>query len=186
MSRRPTLMQAPRPSRALAALQDWSAMAEGAFAVITLRAWRADWESRGVTVGDLRDVVNPSLGRTHAFDGCPGTDTQGLRGAGSEAQCCGQNFLRFRPRRFGSCLAAVQPGHPCPVVRRRAACPASRRKPVVCHPWQTPLVACDEPCFSRRGDHPPSLRSTRNEHSGHKAATIGAIRHSTIASAGPL
>jgi hypothetical protein len=24
---------------------------------------------------------------------------------------------------------------------------ASRRKPVFCHPWQTPLVACDEPLF---------------------------------------
>jgi len=25
---------------------------------------------------------------------------------------------------------------------------ASPRKPVVCHPWQTPLVACDEPDWS--------------------------------------
>jgi hypothetical protein len=61
---------------------------------------------------------------------------------------CGENFLRFRPRRFGSCLAAVQPGHPCPVVRRRAAHPASRRKPVIYHPWQIPLGACASPLFS--------------------------------------
>jgi len=80
-------------------------MARGAFAANTLRAWRADWESRGVTVGDLRDVVttpcngderpkdgpersegvrcgtqnNPSLGRTHAFDGWARTTTLGLR-----------------------------------------------------------------------------------------------------------
>src|SRR5271155_1112589 len=95
--------------------------ARAAFAANTLRAWRADWESRGVTVGDLRDVVtalfhiaerpkggperergvrcatpnNPSLGRTHAFDGWPRMDTQGLGEAGSGAQCCGQNFPRF-------------------------------------------------------------------------------------------
>jgi hypothetical protein len=60
--------------------------------------------------------------------------------------------------------------HPCPVVRRRAAHPASRRKPVICHcaaqsmlraspghtslyarsthashPWQIPLGACASP-----------------------------------------
>jgi hypothetical protein len=29
--------------------------------------------------------------------------------------------------------------------------PASRRKPVVCRPWQTPLGACASPCFSRPG-----------------------------------
>jgi len=50
-------------------LSDWSGMAHGAFSRNTIRAWKADWVSRGVTVGDLRDIVNPSLGRTHAFDG---------------------------------------------------------------------------------------------------------------------
>jgi hypothetical protein len=35
-------------------LADWSSMARGAFAANTLRAWRADWERRGVTVGDPR------------------------------------------------------------------------------------------------------------------------------------
>ena len=51
-------------------LADWSSMAAGAFSVNTLRAWRADWESRGVTVADLRAVVNPSLetaGKTSCF-----------------------------------------------------------------------------------------------------------------------
>jgi hypothetical protein len=146
---------------ALATLEHWTSMAAGAFAANTIRAWQADWESRGVTVGDLRDVVNPSLGRTHAFDGWPRMDTQGLRGAGSEAQCCGQNFPGF-----------------CD--------PAAPGKPVGCRPWQTPLVACDEPCFSRRGDHPPSLHSTPNEHNGHEAAITGAIRNSTISGARPL
>jgi hypothetical protein len=128
---------------AVATLQDWSAMAGG----------------RGVTVGDLRAVVNPSLGRTHAFDGLARTTTQGMRGAGSEAQCCGQNFLRFCDR-------------------------ASRRKPVVCHPWQTPLVACDEPCFSRRGDHPPSLRSRGNgRRDAHEASVIVVIWNSKISQA---
>jgi hypothetical protein len=51
----------PINAGAVATLGNWSSMAAGAFAVNTLRAWRADWESRGVTVGDLRDVVNPSL-----------------------------------------------------------------------------------------------------------------------------
>jgi hypothetical protein len=90
-------------------LADWSTMARGAFAANTLRAWRADWERRGVTVGDLRNVVNPSL------------ETAGKTS-----------------------------------------------------------------CFSRRGDHPPSLRPTRNKHNGHEAAITGAIRNSTIAGAGPL
>jgi hypothetical protein len=83
---------------------------------------------------------------------------------------------RLRVAAFGvyasPCLAAVQPGpfryascsahgpaqtsclgarhrvaRPCPVVRRSAAHPASRRKPVVCHPWQIPLGACASPLF---------------------------------------
>jgi hypothetical protein len=52
----------------------------------------------------FRAAVNPSLDRMHAFDGGPGMDTQGLRGAGSEAQCCGKNVSRFR-HHFG--LAAI-------------------------------------------------------------------------------
>jgi len=108
MSKAPILDPA-QPSRAIAALQDWSSMAAGAFAANTVRAWRADWESRGVTVGDLRDVVNPSL------------ETAGKTS-----------------------------------------------------------------CFSRRGDHPPSLRSTRNKHNGHEAVDTGVIRSSTIAGDGPL
>jgi hypothetical protein len=42
-------------------LADWSGMARHAFAANTLRAWRADWESRGATEDILRDAVNPSL-----------------------------------------------------------------------------------------------------------------------------
>ena len=95
--------------KAIEALTDWTAMAQGAFATNTIRAWRADWESRGVTVGDLRDVVNPSL------------ETAGKTS-----------------------------------------------------------------CFSRRGDHPPSLRSTRNKHNAHQAAVAGATRNSTISGADPL
>jgi len=47
---------------ALATLEDWSSMAQEAFSANTIRAWRADWESRGVTGSDLRAGVNPSLG----------------------------------------------------------------------------------------------------------------------------
>jgi hypothetical protein len=90
-------------------LADWSSMAAGAFAGNTIRAWKADWESREATVGDLRDVVNPSL------------ETAGKTS-----------------------------------------------------------------CFSRRGDHPPSLRSKRNKHNGHEAAVTAVISNSTIAGAGPL
>lgn len=38
-------------------LADWSSMAQGAFAANTLRAWRADWGSRGMTRSDLRAGV---------------------------------------------------------------------------------------------------------------------------------
>lgn len=88
-------------------LQDWSLMAERAFSKNTIRAWKADWEGRGVTVGDFRDVVNPSL------------ETAGKTS-----------------------------------------------------------------CFSRRGDHPPSLRSARNVHNGCEASVTGATRNSTIAGSG--
>ena len=30
--------------------------------------------------------------------------------------------------------------------------------------WQIPFDVSVSPCFSRRGDHPPSLRSTGNKH----------------------
>lgn len=42
----------------------------------------------------------------------------------------GRNFLRFCPRRFGSCLAAVEPTHPC--VGVHCMHPAAPRKPVIC------------------------------------------------------
>ena len=120
--------------KAIEALTDWTAMAQGAFATNTIRAWRADWESRGATVGDLRDVVNPL----------------------------------------------------------RCAVRASRKPGVTIHGH--PSNACVRPletagktsCFSRRGDHPPSLRSTRNKHKAHQAAVAGAIRNSTISGADPL
>jgi hypothetical protein len=38
-------------------------------------------------------AVNPSLGRTHAFDGCTGTYTQGLREAGTaQRNAAGKTF----------------------------------------------------------------------------------------------
>jgi len=84
-------------------LADWTEMAHGAFSKNTIRAWKADWESREATVGDLRDVVNPSL------------ETAGKTS-----------------------------------------------------------------CFSRRGDHPPSLRSRRNRRNGHEDAVAGVISNSLI------
>jgi hypothetical protein len=66
--------------------------------------------------------------RRVAEDGHPGL----ARSTDCAAQCCEKNFSGFCPRRFGSCLAAVQPGHSCPVVRRRAAHPAAPKKPVIC------------------------------------------------------
>ena len=66
---------------ALATLEHWLSMAQGAFSENTLRAWRADWESRGVTRGDVRAGINPSPGRTHAFDGRPWMASPGLRAA---------------------------------------------------------------------------------------------------------
>jgi hypothetical protein len=68
----------------------------------------------------------------------------------STAQRVEQNFPRFCPRCFASCFAAVQPGHPCPVVRRRAALPASRGKRVIFNPVKIPLDACVSPRFVRR------------------------------------
>jgi hypothetical protein len=67
-------------------------------------------------------------------------------------KCCGKTFLCFRN-------------------------PASHRKPVVCHPWQTPLVACDEPlvCTPRRS--PESLRRARNRRSGRERVVIVVIRY---------
>ena len=86
----------------------------------------------------------------------------------------GRNFPRFHPRRFGSCLAAVQPGplhsascfvrgpattscsgarhdvaRPCPVVPRRAAHPASRGKPVICRRGKSRSTYTSRPCFAR-------------------------------------
>src|ERR1035438_1087974 len=77
--------------------------------------------------------------RREAMYGHPGL----ARSRESTAQCCGQNFLRF-------------------------CGPASRRKPVVCHPWQTSLVACDEPMFF-------TLRKTnkRSTASAERTAVLG-------------
>ena len=148
----------------------------------------AYYESREAMEGDLRDGVtalfhgaeppkggpeqergvrcgtpnNPSLGRTHAFDGWPGMATRGLSGTWiEERDAAGKTFCAF----------AI-------LHRAESRWFAIRGKPRSSH--------ATSPCFSRRGDHPPSLRSTRNKHNGYEAAVTGVIRNSTIAGAGPL
>ena len=47
----------------------------------------------------FRDGVNPSVGRTHAFDGWPRTATQGLRGAWTaQRNAAGKPSLVCTPR----------------------------------------------------------------------------------------
>jgi hypothetical protein len=103
----------------------------------------------GPLAGRPRESVHGSntCVRRVTRDGYPGL----VRSRDCAAQCCGKNFLRFCPRRFGSCLAAVQAGHPCPVVRRRAAHPAARRKPVICRPGKSRSTYTSRPVF-----HAPS------------------------------
>jgi hypothetical protein len=82
------------------------------------------WWSREVM---FRAAVDPSVGRTHAFDGRTWTDALGLRGAWkAQRNAAGKPFCAF-------------------------AVLASRRKPVICHPWQTPLDVYVSPCFARPG-----------------------------------
>jgi hypothetical protein len=70
--------------------------------------------------------VKPSVGRTHAFDGSPGTVSQGLREAGTaQRNAPGELFALSL-----SCVA-----------RKAGDLPS----------WQILLVACDEPCFARSG-----------------------------------
>jgi hypothetical protein len=45
-------------------LADWSAMAQGAFATNTLRAWRADWEIFGEFCWELRLEALPATPKT--------------------------------------------------------------------------------------------------------------------------
>ena len=71
------------------------------------------------------NVVNSSMGRTHAFDGRRGTGTLGLREA--------RTTQRNAPRQTFCAFAIVH--------RAESRWFAS--------PWQIPLVACDEPCFTR-------------------------------------
>jgi hypothetical protein len=52
----------------------------------------------------------------------------------------GESGARARPRRFGSCLAAAQPAHPCPVVQSVRRDSVSRRKRIL-SPSRTPSVA---------------------------------------------
>jgi hypothetical protein len=63
---------------------------------------------------------NPSMGRTHAFDGLAGMTTPGLRGAWKRS-------AMLRANLFGLSLSCFA---------RKASDLSS---------WQIPLVACDEP-----------------------------------------
>jgi hypothetical protein len=77
--------------------------------------------SDSVTGKRFRTAVDPSMGRTHAFDGCPRMVTQGLRGVWTaQRNAAGKTFWAFA------------------ILHR----PESRW---CANPWQTPLVACDEP-----------------------------------------
>jgi hypothetical protein len=49
---------------ALATLEDWSSMAQGAFAANTLRAWRADWEIFSGFCGTYRLEALPAAAKT--------------------------------------------------------------------------------------------------------------------------
>jgi len=63
------------------------------------------------------------MGRTHAFDGRPWTDALGLRGAWTaQRNAAGKPFCAFA------------------ILRRTES-------QWFADPWQTPLVACDEPVF---------------------------------------
>jgi integrase len=55
---------AAEPIGALAALQDWSGMARGAFAANTLRAWKADWEIFGEYCQSYRADALPAEPKT--------------------------------------------------------------------------------------------------------------------------
>ena len=117
---------------------------------------------RGAAVGDLRAIVNPPLGRTHAFDGWARMITLGLRVARTaQRNATGKTF----------CALAVLP---------RA------ESQWFADPRQTPLDVYVSPCFSRRGDHPPSLRSGGNGDDVHKPVVTAVIKDSAITSADPL
>jgi integrase len=60
----PTAEHAPRAASAVAALHDWSSMAQGAFAANTVRAWRADWEIFTAFCGRVGAQSMPSAGQT--------------------------------------------------------------------------------------------------------------------------
>jgi integrase len=64
MSRTPTHFDESESIGAIAALQDWSAMAQGAFAANTLRAWRADWEIFGEFCRTFRVEGLPAAAKT--------------------------------------------------------------------------------------------------------------------------
>jgi hypothetical protein len=81
---------------------------------ISGRTWRDTY---------FRAAVDPSMGRTHAFDGRPWTDALGLRGAWTaQRNAAGKPFCAFA------------------ILRRTES-------QWFADPWQTPLVACDEPVF---------------------------------------
>jgi hypothetical protein len=86
----------------------------------------------------FRDAVDPSLGRTHAFDGRTGMYAQGLRGAGERSAMLRTNLSALLPQRFGIVPRCGPAG---PSLRRRslhATHPAARRKPVVCRSMANP------------------------------------------------
>jgi hypothetical protein len=56
-----------------------------------------------------------------------------------------------------SAFAAAQPGHPCPVVRRRAAHPASRGRPVICLRGKSRSTYTSRPCFARSVRDPSDI-----------------------------
>jgi hypothetical protein len=95
---------------------------------------------------------------------------------------CGKNFLRYcdpAARRkpvvchcpAHSCCAQARCGHPCPPVRRNAS-----------HPWQTPLVACDEPVFFT----PRQTRGCSGSRSTRVALTSRAAQDLQLPSGLPL
>jgi integrase len=64
MNTAPSRIDGAEPIGALAALQDWSSMARGAFAANTLRAWRADWEIFGKFCRTFRVEALPATHKT--------------------------------------------------------------------------------------------------------------------------
>ena len=130
------------------------------------------WHIEGEASFAFWNAVDPSVGRTHAFDGQPRMATQGLRGAGQRSAMLPAKLsalspatLRLLPRCGPARTSMSGRSPPC-------GSPCSAQKAGDLPSWQIPFDIYVSPCFARSRKQMERFTVVRNTYDKRLCCTL--------------